>query len=366
MSKPKVLLLGKLPPPHFGPAIATKILLNSGLKEHFQLIHVSTKLNDSVAGMGGMSVAKVFKLTACYFRLILAIVRHNPKLVVIPISQTRGGFAKDAPFISLSWLFGKKVLLQLRGSDFKNWMDAEKPSIKKWVEKQLRRSFGMVVLGENLRYLFESYYPKERIYVVPNGGDYEFPTPVKKDGKVNLLYLSNLLETKGAYELLQGIHQISDLRDRFSCKLIGAWGTPAFEEKCREYIKTNHVPVEVYPPIGGTSKMQEFANADVFVFPPNAPEGHPWAIVEAMAAELPIVSTNQGAIVESVVDGHNGFIVGSQSPDEIAQALRTLVLDADKREEMARNSRKRYEEKFTEARMVTNYTGVFNDIIAAE
>lgn len=365
MSKPKVLLLGKLPPPHFGPAIATKILLNSGLTEHFQLIHVSTKINNSVANMGGMSIDKPFKLLACYLRLIWAILRHRPKLVVIPISQTRGGFAKDAPFISLSWLFGKKVLLQLRGSDFKNWMDREKPSIKKWVEKQLRRSFGMVVLGENLRYLFEPYYPKERIYVVPNGGDYEFPEQVKTDDKVQLLYLSNLLETKGAFELLQGLHQIDDLRDRFSCKLIGAWGTPAFEEKCRNYIKDHNVPVEVHPPIGGAPKMQEFANADVFVFPPNAPEGHPWAIVEAMAAGLPIVSTNQGAIVESVVDGHNGYIVASQAPEEIAQALRTLILDTEKRNEMARNSRHRYEEKFTEARMVENYTGVFNDIIAA-
>lgn len=360
------MLLGKLPPPHFGPAIATKILLNSGLKENFQLIHVSTKLNDSVAGMGGMSLAKSFKLLACYLRLILSILRHNPRLVVIPISQTRAGFAKDAPFITLSWLFGKKVLLQLRGSDFKNWIDAEKPSIKKWVEKQLKRSFGMVVLGNNLRYLFEDYYPRERIYVVPNGGDYSFPKPSTNSEKVQLLGLSNLMAPKGTFDVLEALFKLKDIQHLFSCQLIGAWVTTEFQEKCLAYIKQNEVPVEIKPPIGGSPKFQALVDADVFVFPPNSPEGHPWAIVEAMAAGLPLVSTNQGAIVESVIHEENGFIVRSGSPEEIAGALRILITDAAKRKAMAQRSRELYEEKFTEATMVKNYTDVFNDIIAAQ
>ena len=42
MAKPKVLILGKLPPPYIGPAVAAKIILNSKLKDSFKLIHLDT------------------------------------------------------------------------------------------------------------------------------------------------------------------------------------------------------------------------------------------------------------------------------------------------------------------------------------
>jgi len=224
----------------------------------------------------------------------------------------------------------------------------------------------MVVLGNNLRYLFEDYYPRERIYVVPNGGDYSFPKPSTNSEKVQLLGLSNLMAPKGTFDVLEALFKLKDIQHLFSCQLIGAWVTTEFQEKCLAYIKQNEVPVEIKPPIGGSPKFQALVDADVFVFPPNSPEGHPWAIVEAMAAGLPLVSTNQGAIVESVIHEENGFIVRSGSPEEIAGALRILITDAAKRKAMAQRSRELYEEKFTEATMVKNYTDVFNDIIAAQ
>jgi hypothetical protein len=50
--KAKILILGKLPPPIIGPAIATNIILNSTLKEEFKLVHLDTRMNTDVATMG--------------------------------------------------------------------------------------------------------------------------------------------------------------------------------------------------------------------------------------------------------------------------------------------------------------------------
>jgi len=47
--KPAVLILGKLPPPYFGPAVATRILLNSRLNRRYTLHHLDTGLNRSTA-----------------------------------------------------------------------------------------------------------------------------------------------------------------------------------------------------------------------------------------------------------------------------------------------------------------------------
>ena len=364
MSKPKVILLGKLPPPYYGPAVATRILLDSSLGNHFQLIHVSTKLNNTLSGLGGFDWKKPFKLLLIYFKLFWAILFHWPAMVVVPISQTRAGFTKDAPLIIISWLLGRKVLLQLRGSDFKNWIDHEKPNVRKWVEKQLKRSFGVVVLGNNLRYLFEPYFPVERIYVVPNGGNYEFPEVTGTNEKVKVLYLANLLETKGVFEVIKAIDSLKDMKHQFECELVGSWQQEDFKNKCLDYIAENGIEVQISRPKSGAEKMQTLADADIFVFPPNAPEGHPWVLVEALAAGLPIVSTNQGAIIESVLHSENGFIVSPNAPDEIASNLKKLIIDEALRTQMAARSRAHYKAHFTEESMVKNYVRVFNDIIS--
>ena len=47
-NKPTVCIFGKLPPPYMGPAIATQILLQSGLKNNFNLVHIDTKILSAV------------------------------------------------------------------------------------------------------------------------------------------------------------------------------------------------------------------------------------------------------------------------------------------------------------------------------
>src|SRR5258706_244026 len=122
MGKKKILILGKLPPPYMGPSIATEIILNSSLKNNFDLIHIDTKANESLLTLGKWSFKKIIKNNTIYFRMWKSVLNNKPDLVLIPISQTTVGFIKDSVFILISKLSGRKVLLQLRGSDFKNWI----------------------------------------------------------------------------------------------------------------------------------------------------------------------------------------------------------------------------------------------------
>lgn len=110
--------------------------------------------------------------------------------------------------------------------------------------------------------------------------------------------------------------------------------------------------------------MEFLGNADIFVFPPRAPEGHPWVIVEAMAAGLPVVSTDRGAIAECILDGQNGFIVPVNNPGQIAIKLKQLISDNALRERMGKESRKLYEENFTEEKMVERLSETFEKAMA--
>ena len=77
MSKPKVIIVGKLPPPYIGPAVATKILLNSSLSDEFELLHLNTTINKTVEDFGKAGFSKVLKNLAVYFRLIKMLTKEK-------------------------------------------------------------------------------------------------------------------------------------------------------------------------------------------------------------------------------------------------------------------------------------------------
>ena len=89
-------------------------------------------------------------------------------------------------------------------------------------------------------------------------------------------------------------------------------------------------------------------------------EGHPWVIVEAMASGLPIITTDQGCIKESVIDGENGFIIPKRDPDSIAEKIIYLIENPDVRERMGQKSRQLYEANLTEEHFVQRMTDAFN------
>ena len=109
--------------------------------------------------------------------------------------------------------------------------------------------------------------------------------------------------------------------------------------------------------------MQLFADADVFVFCPKMPEGHPWVIVEAMANGLPVIATDKGAIIESVIDGQNGFIVPSEEPVVIAEKLEELLHNSTLRGQFSEQSKNLYQANFTEEKMVKNLKSVFESVL---
>ena len=87
------------------------------------------------------------------------------------------------------------------------------------------------------------------------------------------------------------------------------------------------------------------ADADAFVLSSRS-EGLPVSILEAMAAELPVVASRVGGVSELVVDGENGFLVSPRDPQELATALARLVDDPDLRRRLGAVGRVRAETRF--------------------
>jgi glycosyltransferase involved in cell wall biosynthesis len=106
-------------------------------------------------------------------------------------------------------------------------------------------------------------------------------------------------------------------------------------------------------------------NMDLFVLPSIA-EGISNTILEAMACGLPVVATNVGGNAELVADGLSGRIVPHSDPEAMAQALHAYVTNQDRAREHGRAGRQRVLRDFSMDRMVSAYTGVYDDLIGAD
>jgi glycosyltransferase involved in cell wall biosynthesis len=90
----------------------------------------------------------------------------------------------------------------------------------------------------------------------------------------------------------------------------------------------SRLPISLQAP---TSRVERvLRQMDVFVSPSRR-EGASTAVIEAQACGLPVVAADVGAIRELVEDGRTGFLVPPENPDELADAVIRLVIDADLR-----------------------------------
>lgn len=366
MSKPKVLLLGPLPPPYIGPAIATEILLKSSLGEKFRLYHLNTNVHREISTLGSRNVGKILKNLLIYLNLVSIIFKNWPDIVLIPISQMSLGFYKDSVYIVISRLFRRKTLLQLRGSNFQNWLNSSPLPVSRYVSFVLRSSQGMVVLGKSLKYLFRAYFDESRLFVVPNGADLSIESVPRNAGSpVRILFLSNIGLSKGIEDVINAIgHLEQHSQVPLHLDIVGDWRDSLTQERVTFLLRDKKLPLTIHGQASGAARFKHFATADMFVFPPREPEGHPWVIVEAMAAGLPIIATDQGAITESVLDGVNGFIVETGNPGQIAEKIKFLIENPIMRKKMGQESRRLYLENFTEEKMVERLSAAFRAVLA--
>jgi len=362
--KKRIMILGKIPPPYMGPSIATQIILESSLKERFELLHIDTRVNTSLDTMGRFSLSKIIRSISIWIKMFTTILTKRPALVVIPISQSTAGYLKDLIFILIAKITFRKTLIHLRGSNFRNWLNSSSAFTRFFVTTTLKMNNGVIVLGNNLKQLFSGIFSGKNIYVCPNGGNYSIPASSRKDSDVRILYLANLQPSKGIEDVLNAIKKLKTrIASGYTLVVVGSWRSKIVEESCIKLVTENNLPVVFLPPATGDDKFQHLADADIFVFTPREPEGHPWVIVEAMAAGLPIISTDKGAIIESVNDGINGYIVPSCDPDAIAERLHKLITEPGLRSAMSVASKKAYQNGFTEEKMVGNLTTIFEKVI---
>ena len=292
------------------------------------------------------------------------------KTVYIGIARSRYGFFRDFIMIWFAWIKGHKIICHVKGGDYDKFYAAQPSYLQYLIRQTLLRVDAILVLGERLRsmYSFETRL-KDKVNVVPNGLPLrEYQKPISKtlpnsiNKPIRILYLSNLVESKGYLDVLEAVRiLVEEYAIRIECNFCGAFlansaddvkvkspehGRALFENFVKEHKLSENI---VYKGVVfGKEKIKLLKNSHFFILPTNYnTEGQPVSIIEAMAYGNVVVSTNYRAIPDMVIDKKTGYLVNYGSSDQIAQVIADTVANPRKYYEMSQAAIAHFQENFT-------------------
>ncbi|MCB9224104.1 MAG: glycosyltransferase [Crocinitomicaceae bacterium] len=92
-------------------------------------------------------------------------------------------------------------------------------------------------------------------------------------------------------------------------------------------------------------------------------EGTPVSLIEAQAAQVPVITTNVGGVKDVVKDGETGIIINSFDPKDFGSAILSLVDSSEKREKMSQNGWNHVREKYHYQRLCNDVEQLYKELL---
>lgn len=329
-------------------------------------------------GRMGFTVARVVE---SWFKMLTV------SAVYLIVSTSVLGFIKDFLVILVASLLRKKIIIHLHGGGYRLFYEQQSPFRQRIIRWTLRRTTRIIVLGELLRSQFDFLDAPELIVVVPNGMAHptgsQSMTPKlapAENEPWRCLYLSNLMETKGYYVLLEACEQLSceqsfnfhiDFCGGFIESSAEAGGAARADQLQAEFTRKLAGPplnkfATYHGTVGGAKKEKLLEDAHVLILPTWYPwEGQPLSIIEAMACGTPVISSEHAGIPEEIVHDKTGWMLKSDKIDKehLSELLSKMMnMSANEYSEMSQQAYQFYLDHFTKEKHLDNMLEVINGV----
>jgi len=248
--------------------------------------------------------------------------------------------------------------------------------LRSYEKKLMNRSDALIAVSKyTFSELTELYgIDEKKIFVIYNGVDInKFKPRVNKaelkrefsleEKQKTVLFVGRLYHRKGLEILL---HSIPPVLQEFSDVKFAISGT-GFKEKeeslrklakklkIEEQVKfLGYIPDEKLPFL--------YSASDIFVLPAIY-ENFPFAILEAQATGLPVISTKVGGIPEFLTDNENGFLIDPGDPTQLTQKVLTLLQDQQLAKEMGKRGRKLIKDKLSWRLITSQVIGLYHKLL---
>ncbi len=262
-----------------------------------------------------------------------------------------------------------KIITTLHGTDIT--LVGLEPSYLPVMKFSIEKSDGVTAVSRFLKEkTLTNYNIDKDIRVIPNFIDSRKykkvdALSIKKNiapgGEKVLVHVSNFRQVKRVSDVIR-IFQL--VRDKIPAKLILIGDGPdrsSCEKLCRELNLVGDVQF-----LGKQAELVPLLSAsDVFLIPSQS-ESFGLSALEAMACELPVVSSSVGGLPELVAHGETGFIAEIGDIERMAKYTLELLSNESKYKLFSAASRKRAVEMFDKNKIVDQYEGYYRQVLAEQ
>lgn len=214
--------------------------------------------------------------------------------------------------------------------------------------------------------------PQERIFVQhnsirrqPRPTDDEVNELRRKfliaEGERVLLSVGRLSKEKAHAELLKALKLIAAANPELRWKLLIVGEGPERANLERTARSSGYIDQIIF--VGQVANVQPYyALSDVFVLPSHS-EGSPNVLLEAMAAEVPVVATAVGGVPEIVVNEESALLVAPKNPQAFGTAILRILQDSALRRRLSTAASALVEREYSAEQYARNLIEIYQEVI---
>jgi len=332
----KLLVLAQTPPPHHGQSIMVESLVN-GLPKvapEIELHHVNLSLSRQSTDIGRWQPGKLLSAWRSTNTAIRTARRHDcDALYYVPAPGKRIALWRDLLILHRLRPIVPKLILHWHASGLGTWLQkSATPLERKLAHATLDRADLSIVLGGALRQDCQIFQPRQTT-IIPNGIADPFHgrtppvrLPRKSTDPINLLFLGS---GSGAKGLFRAVDALASTPKSVTLTFAGQFASPIDAERFtaaqnRWGARLIHVGF-----VSGSAKRNLLAKSDLLIFPSTyANEAFPLVLLEALAADLPILTTPWRAIPEMKPPGSKRWAFVSDDGAALGPTILQLVAES--------------------------------------
>lgn len=296
--------------------------------------------------------------------LALIWLRASTGAEILHLHVSEGGsFLRKGLLLRLGRLLGMRVVLHHHGARIEPFVRGSEGPIRTFVAQTVRLADLNLVLGERTRRLLmeELAVPADKVAVLRNACADRGLARRHARGGMRLLVPAALSQRKGTEVVLEAIALLIKRGMAASATLAGEGPQDVYRHLAGELGIGAQVHFAGW--LAPERLFELHRRSDALVLA-SRQEGMPMAIIEALAAGLPVIATPVGIIPETLRDGESALLVPPGEPVALADAMERLARDPALALRLARGGRQLYERTYDMDRYMRRLLALYGQLVA--
>jgi len=374
MLRNRILMVGPLPPTVGGITTCMLNILTSDLNKEYEFVPFTTSRPTENLVKDVYDYTLMFHMELkCLIRAALTTLHHiivfpvvlakrNPKIVHIH-TPDYWPFWESSIYIFFSKMSHRKIVLHIHATSFDKFYKNGNSLGKYFIRKTLNIADKIIVLSSRSKSFFAELVPEYKLAVIPNTVKgtilYNGLQRHVKSDVVKVLFIGGTeAKRKGIYDILKAIPIVAEkYGSNILFIFVGKCNVEELKTICKEKNISNYVEILGY--LETKEKIKVFSLSDIYILPSYSEE-LPIAILEAMAAGLPIISTPVGSIPEVIEEGVNGYLIKPGDYYGLTEKILLLAKDRQLRQIMGRNNAEKIRAEYDDKIVMRKLEKVYN------